>query len=85
MGLSWRGQVMGGEVLVEPGNPRLWAALVEWALIQGGTQRWLVPDYQETVSSLLLRRQFREVARYTVMIKTVAAPVAKPGMVTVEA
>ena len=85
LGLSWRGKVMGGEVLAEPGNPGLWAALVEWALNQGGMQRWLVPDYQEMVSSLLLRRQFQEVSRYSVMIKTVAAPVAKPGMVTVEA
>ena len=85
LGLSWRSQVMAGEVLAEPGNPGLWAASVEWALNQGGMQRWLVPDYQEMVSSLLLRRQFQEVSRYSVMIKTVAAPVAKPGMVTVEA
>ena len=85
LGLSWRGQVMGGEVLAEPGNPGLWAASVEWALNQGGMQRWLVPDYQEMVASLLLSRQFQAVSRYSVMIKTVAAPVAKPGMVTVEA
>ena len=85
LGLSWRGQVMGGEVLADPGNPELWAASVEWALNKGGMQKWLVPDYQEMVSSLLLRRQFQAVSRYNVMIKTVVAPVAKPGMVTVEA
>ena len=85
LALSWRGRVMGGEVLVDPGDPGLWAAPVEWALNQGGIQRWLVPDYQEMVSSLLLSRHFRAVSRYSVMIKTVTVPVAKLGMVTVEA
>lgn len=85
LGLSWRGPMMGGEVMADPGSPEMWAAMVEWALNQGGTQRWLVPEYQEMVGSLLLRRQFRMVSSYSVMIKTVAAPVARPGMVTVEA
>ena len=71
--------------MAELGNSGLLASLVEWALNQGGVQRWLVPDYQEMVSNLLLSRQFRAVSRYSVMIKTVAAPVAKPGMVTAEA
>ena len=85
LGLSSCGQVMTGEVLADPSNPELWAELVGWALNQGGTHRWLVPDYQEMVSTLLLRRQFRVVSSYSVMIKTVAALVAKPGMLTVEA
>lgn len=85
LGLSRCGQVKGGEVLADPGNPEMWEALVAWAMNQGGMHRWLVPDYQEMVSRLLLRRQFRVVASYSVMIKTVAAPVARPGMVTVEA
>ena len=85
LAISWCGQVKGGEVMVAPSNPELWSEMVEWALNQGGMHRWLVPDYQDMVSRLLLRRQFRAVSSYSVMIKTVAVPVARPGMVTVEA
>ena len=76
---------MGGEGVERGGTAGVLAAWVEWSMRQGGVQRWLVPDYQEMVSNLLLSRQFRAVSRYSVMIKTVAAPVAKPGMVTAEA
>lgn len=85
LAMWWCGQVMGGEVLADPGGPDLWTPLVNWAVNQGSRQRWLVPDYQDMVFKLLLRRQFLPVSEYSVMIKTVAAPAAKPGMVTVEA
>ena len=85
LGLARCGRVMGGEVLADSGNPDVWAALVGWALNQGSAHRWLVPNYQEMVSDLLLRRQFRLVSSYSVMIKTVAVPVARLGMVAVEA
>jgi len=85
LSLSRCGQVKVGGVLAHPDNPELWEKAVDWALSQGRKHRWLVPDYQEMVSSLLLRRQFRLVSSYNVMIKTVAVPVARPGMVAVEA
>ncbi|PKB72499.1 MAG: hypothetical protein BZY75_06570 [SAR202 cluster bacterium Io17-Chloro-G7] len=85
LAISCCGQVKCGEVMAAPSNPELWSELVEWALNQGGMHRWLVPDYQDMVSRLLLRRQFRAVSSYSVMIRTVAAPVARLGMVTVEA
>jgi len=83
--LSRRGQVRVGGVLAHPDNPELWGKAVDWALSQGKKHLWLVPDYQEMVSSLLLQRQFRLVSSYSVMIKMVAVPVARPGLVTVEA
>lgn len=83
--LSRCGQVKVGGVLAHPDNPELWEKAVDWALSQGRKHRWLVPDYQEMVSRLLLRRQFRLVSSYSVMIKTVAVPVARPGIVAVEA
>ena len=85
VGLSKYGKPTVAEVLVTPASPELWEPVVERALCEGGTHSWLVPDYQQTVGNLLLRRQFREVARYSVMIKTVAAAVAKPAMAAVEA
>ena len=85
LGLSRSGQVTRGEGLVQPSVPELWESLVERALEQGTPQRWLVPDYQDPMAQLLLRRHFTEVAYYTVMIKMVAATVARPGMATVEA
>ena len=75
----------GVEVQAHPNHPELWNVLVERALSQGGIQNWLVPDYQEMVTELLLRRKFHEAARYTMMIKTVAVPVATVGMAPVEA
>ena len=84
-GLSKYGKANVAEVLVAPASPELWEPAVERALREGGTHCWLVPDYQETVGDLLLRRQFREVAEYIAMIKTVAAAVAKPAMAAVEA
>jgi hypothetical protein len=77
--------VTGVEVLAYPNNPDLWELLVERAVAQEGLQRWLVPDYQELVTSLLLRRKFHEMARYTMMIKTVAVPVVNRGMAAVGA
>ena len=85
LGLSRCAQITVGEVLAHPGNPEFWQAIVEWALHQEGPQWWLVPDYQDVVAELLLSRQFREVERYSAMIKTVAAPVARSGLAAVEA
>jgi hypothetical protein len=73
------------EVMAHPDNPELWEALVERTVGQEGPQRWLVPDYQKEVPGLLLQRRFHEVARYSMMIKTVAVPVWSSGMAPVEA
>jgi len=85
LGLSRYGGITAGEGLAHPGSPELWETLVGWAQAQEGPQRWLVPDYQELVTELLLRRRFREMAHYNVMIKTVAVPVVTRGMAAVEA
>ena len=85
LGLSQHGRVTGAELLAHPNSPDLWDGLVEQALAQGGLHRWLVPDYQDVVTNLLLRRNFRAVASYSMMTKTVAVPVLTPGMAAVEA
>ena len=85
LGFSEFHGVTGVEALANPDEVGMWEALVAGAQTQTGTQRWLVPDYHEEVASQLLRRQYHEVARYSVMIKTVAVPVASQGMATVEA
>ena len=78
-------------------NSRLWEeslaqrrhrvneVLVAQTVDQGGRQSWLVPDYQKEIPGLLLKRRFKEVARYCMMIKTVAVPVLSHGMAPVEA
>ena len=85
LGFSELHGVTGVEALANPDEAGMWAGLVARALTQKGAQRWLVPDYHEEVVSQLLRRQYHEVARYSMMIKTVAVPVASQGMATVEA
>ena len=77
--------VAGIEVMVHPDSPELWEELVDRTVDRGGRQSWLVPDYQKEIPGLLLQRGFKEVARYCMMIKTVAVPVLSPGMVPVEA
>jgi hypothetical protein len=85
LGFSELNGVTGVEALANPDEAGMWEAIVTRALTQQSAQRWLVPDYHEEVADQLLRRQYHEVARYTVMIKTVAVPVASQGMATVEA
>ena len=77
--------VSGIEVMAHPDNPEVWEALLQRTVGQGGPQKWLVPDYQMEVAGLLLQRRFREVARYSMMIKTAAVPVMSFGMAPVEA
>lgn len=85
LGLSKRRQVTAVDALVHPGDPNLLQAMVARALAQEGVQRWLVPDYQEAVVTQLLESQFHEVARYSVMVKTLTVPVVNHAMATVEA
>ena len=83
--LSLRDGAAEGELLTHPGHPDLLPELIQVALAHPGRQSWRVPDYQGRTSLLLQDRGFQEVAQYTMFIKTVAAPVRRPGMAPVEA
>ena len=72
-------------LMSHPDFPEALPLLLDLALAQKGVQRWLVPEYQEMAKDLLLRRGLREGPRYTVLVKTVAAPVMKHVMAVVEA
>ena len=73
------------EVMVHPDYPEALPQLMTVALARPGRQRWLTPDYQETVGLRLHRCGFREVAQYTMLVKLVATPVLCHGMAPVEA
>ena len=77
--------VMEGDIMVHPGHPENLEPLMDLALSFQGPHRWLLPAYRETEAQLLLRHGFHEVATYTVLIKTLAAPVFNHGMAAVEA
>ena len=85
LGLWSRGAFEAGAVVVHPDHPESLPALLQLALSRRGHLRWLVPDYQVMTKSLLLHHGFREVARYVVLIKTLAVRVTIPGMARVEA
>ena len=51
--LDSAGQIEIGEVLVHPSHPEHLAPLIETAAAQPKTQRWLVPDYQESTARIL--------------------------------
>ena len=73
------------QAMVHPDFPALLLPLLDRALSQGGVQHWLVPGYQEPVRDCLLRYGLRETSRYTLLVKTIAAPVKKHVMAAVEA
>ncbi len=74
-----------GRMMSHPGYPDALPAMLEQAMACPGLHRWLVPDYHNREREALLRRGLQEVARYTVLIKTVAVPVMEHGMAPVEA
>ena len=85
IGFSGLRGVSSVEALANPDDGEMWESLVKRAVAQQGIQKWLVPDYHQDLIGHLLRRQFRELGCYTVMIKKVAVPVASNSMATVEA
>ncbi len=85
LSLTRRRLVTRAEAVAHPCNPDLWEVLVDSALARKGLLRWLVPEYQERLASLLLSREFHEVARYTMLIKALAVPVVDRRMAPVEA
>ena len=78
-------QVKNVDALANPNDGEMWKSLVTRAVAQECAQRWLVPDYHKEVIGHLFRGQFRELGRFTVMIKKVAVPVASNSMAAVEA
>ena len=85
LSLVTRQHIEHGELMAHPNHPEVLPALMGLALAGGGRQRWLVPDYQESVGDLLRGQGFQEAARYAMLIKTVAAQVKSHGMVPLEA
>ena len=73
------------ELVVHPDEVDLLSGLVQEAAAANGFQTWLVPEYHEILRKLLIHRGFREVAHYTMLIKTVAARVKSPSVTAVEA
>ena len=73
------------EIMSHPDFPDSLPLLLDLALAHKVVQRWLVPDYQEMAKDLLLRHGLRVISRYTVLVKTMAAPVMRHVMAAVEA
>ncbi len=76
------GDTAAGQVLAHPGHPDLMAHLIE---MSRNTLNWLVPTYQENAVNLLARNGLQEAGRYTMLIKTVTAPVMDRELSYVEA
>lgn len=74
-----------GQMVSHPDYPDSLRAMVDHAMARPGFHRWLVPDHHSREKEALLRYGLQEVARYTVLIKTVAVPVMARGMAPVEA
>ena len=73
------------ELIVHPDDQEVLPALLDHALATKGVQSWLVPEYQEFQRKLLIQRGFREVASYSMLIKTMAVRVERPSLASVEA
>ena len=85
LGLFNHHRHLEGKVMVHPNHPELIESLTRLALSRTGHQRWLAPNYQETVCDQLNYGGLQEAARFTMLINTVAAPVMCAGMAPVEA
>ncbi len=71
-----------GQMIGHPDHPETAPRLVR---LSCQTQNWLVPDYQEHIVGLLDRRGLQGAGRYTMLIKTVMAPVRNREFTYVEA
>ena len=74
-----------GEVMIHPDNPELLPKMVDWVLAQHGPQKWLVPNYQDSIQELLLKKGFRESSEFVILAKTVVAQEYSHKMAMVEA
>ena len=68
------GPVNAGTALIRPEHTAALTPLLAKACAVAGEQSWLVADYQQPVASHLLRKGLEEAGRYTMFIKTMAAP-----------
>ena len=75
LALSVHENVSSARVLHRPDHPEVLPSLLAAARGRPGEQSWLVPDYQESIGTMLLRHGLREIGRYTMLVKTVAVPV----------
>ena len=73
------------ELMVHPDDEDALPALLDYALARKGVQAWLVPEYQEFLRRSLIHRGFGEVARYSVLVKTLVVRVNRPSPTPVEA
>ena len=76
------GAAAAGQVLAHPNHPDVMPKLIE---MSQNTPHWLVPSYQENAVDLLTRQGLQESGRYTMLIKTVTAPVKNRELSYVEA
>lgn len=76
------GDTAAGQVLAHPGHPDMMSHLIE---MSSSTPDWLVPSYQENAVDLLGRNGLHEVGHYTMLIKTLTAPVLNRELSYVEA
>jgi hypothetical protein len=83
--LTGRGGVRWAELLLHPDEEEMLPLFVDYVMAEAGTYLWIVPDYQEPLGHLLLERGFREVARYSLLVKHLAARVRNPNLAPVEA
>ena len=72
-------------LMVHPDEVDVLPVLLDHALARAGDQIWLVPGYQEVLKKLLIHRGFKEVAHYSMLIKTTAAEVKSPSLAPMEA
>ena len=71
-------------LMVHPDEAEVLPALVDHALAGEGEQMWLVPDYQEFLSKLLIHRGFKEASHYSTLIKTMAVRAGSPSLTAAE-
>ena len=85
LGSDFRGRPAQMELMVHPDEEEILPVLLDHALVRKDVQLWLIPEYQEFLRELLIQRGFREVAQYSMLIKTMAARVKRPSLTPVEA
>ena len=73
-----------GEVMIHPDHPELLPEMLGLVFDRPGPQRWMVPDYQETIMGSLFERGFQETVEYAILAKTVAVQKFSHGMAAVE-
>ena len=83
--VAWLGSDLGSrpprvELMVHPDAGEALPALLDYALEGQGVQLWLVPEYQEFLGRLLIHRGFREVAHFSLLVKTTTARIKSPSL-----